>query len=145
MKTTDAKGLEPQIITGLTVGVYDLLHVGHINHLHTALELCESLFVGVVSDWFTEFQKGVDRPSQTLPERVRAVRAVSPRIKTFTLETLHLPDELLQVTNIVFAGPDQVHKFYAQGRNRGYGRFVVLPRTPDISTTTLLNRISGDC
>ena len=35
---------------GMAVGTYDLFHIGHLNSLKKAYELCNSLIVGVDSD-----------------------------------------------------------------------------------------------
>lgn len=57
-------------------GVWDLLHVGHLNLLWRARALGDILVVGVVSSWgCREYKPGA--PKQDLPERMAAVRQLT--------------------------------------------------------------------
>ena len=47
---------------GLCVGVFDLLHAGHMLHFRSARNLCDFLVVGVTSDRFAKARKGDGRP-----------------------------------------------------------------------------------
>ena len=47
---------------GLCIGVFDLLHPGHIKHLEEAKKMCDVLIVGLTSDKVTKKQKGLSRP-----------------------------------------------------------------------------------
>ncbi len=62
-------------LVGYVPGVYDLFHVGHLNMLRQARELCDVLVAGVVSDEMCEQAKGV-RPFVPLEERLAIVDAI---------------------------------------------------------------------
>ncbi len=53
----------------LTIGTYDLLHIGHLRYLTMAKQHGDVLFVGVDSDRITKILKGPTRP--IIPENER--------------------------------------------------------------------------
>ena len=59
---------------GLTFGVFDLLHTGHINLLQKARGLCDYLVVGVQLDEGVEKMK--PRPILSTQERVELVKSL---------------------------------------------------------------------
>jgi rfaE bifunctional protein nucleotidyltransferase chain/domain len=61
-----------------TNGVFDLLHVGHLNYLEQAKELGDFLIVGVNGDNSTYRLKGSARPIVPAEERARLVAALTP-------------------------------------------------------------------
>lgn len=62
-------------LVGYVPGVYDLFHIGHLNALRQARDLCDVLVAGVVSDEVCEQVKGV-RPFVPLQERLAIVDAI---------------------------------------------------------------------
>jgi len=62
-------------LIGYVPGVFDLFHVGHLNVLRQARELCDVLVAGVVSDEMCEVAKGV-APFVPLEERLAIVDAL---------------------------------------------------------------------
>ena len=69
-----------------TTGVFDLLHIGHINILKRARALGDKLTVGVQDDDSVEEQKG-ERPILNCNERIAM------------LEALHFVDDTISYTN----------------------------------------------
>ena len=55
--------------TGYTQGTFDMFHIGHLNLLHQAKELCEELIVGVNTDQLVSDYKHKD---PVVKERDRA-------------------------------------------------------------------------
>lgn len=60
--------------TILTVGCFDLLHVGHLEHLRQARAMGDRLIVGVTSDECA--RKGPGRPINTLEKRMEVLNAL---------------------------------------------------------------------
>jgi glycerol-3-phosphate cytidylyltransferase len=63
-------------VIGYAPGAYDLFHVGHLNVLRRARELCDVLVAGVVADDVCELTKGV-RPFVPLEERLDIVGSIA--------------------------------------------------------------------
>ena len=124
---------------GFCTGIFDLLHKGHKAFFNRAAKHCDLLIIAVASDWITAIQKGQQRPEQDEIERVRAVKnyckqhgIASKVIVTDELDFRYLAD--LGIVDVFIWGEDQKNV-----RPKG-GEYevVILPRTPNISTTKLL-------
>lgn len=66
---------DPKIRIGLCHGVFDLLHIGHINHFKEAKSLCDILVVSITADKFVN--KGPNRPLQKEADRKQILEALS--------------------------------------------------------------------
>jgi glycerol-3-phosphate cytidylyltransferase len=62
-------------MVGYTTGIFDLIHIGHLNLLERAKENCEQLIVGVTTDELAFALKG-RRPVIPFNERLRLVSAL---------------------------------------------------------------------
>ncbi|MFS3129456.1 adenylyltransferase/cytidyltransferase family protein [Nocardioides sp. Bht2] len=62
-------------VIGYAPGVYDLFHIGHLNVLRQAREMCDVLVAGVVGDEMVFAAKGV-QPFVPLRERLEIVAAL---------------------------------------------------------------------
>ena len=59
-----------------TNGCFDILHAGHVKYLEEARKLGNMIIVGINSDESVKDIKGVDRPINTLKDRVRVLEAL---------------------------------------------------------------------
>jgi cytidyltransferase-like protein len=131
---------------GITVGVWDYLHDGHVNHLRLATSETQILLVGVVTDYLTKMQKGC-YPDHDLETRKAAIRAQFPGALIFDLSSLTLPREVSSMVTVVYAGPDQTDRFWAHNLPHLPRRIVqrYAPGGKEISSTQLrLRRHLGD-
>ena len=128
-----------------TIGVFDLLHVGHVRYLAAARGLGDALVVAVNSDGAVRKLKGEGRPIVNEHERAEILAAlrqvdfvilfddVSPR----SLIARLLPDVLVKGGDYAL---DEIH-----GREEveaAGGRVVSLPFIAGASTTNILDRMS---
>lgn len=123
----------------LTVGVYDLLHIGHVELFRKAKALGDYLIVAVQdSDVVLQFKPEAQMVYST-EERCYMVRAI--RYVDEVVVYRDVKDIVQEVDFDVFAkGPDQKHAgFQAAVRYcEEHGKeVVVMPRTEGISTSEL--------
>ena len=125
--------------TILTVGVYDMLHIGHILLFKRAKELGDKLIVAVQDgDFILKYKPGT-KMIYTTEERMYMVSTIK-----YVDEVIVYQDVDKDIQNIdfdVFAkGPDQNHAGFQRAvewcRQRGK-EVVIIPRTEGISSTLL--------
>lgn len=123
--------------------VGDLFHPGHVALLRAAREFGDELVVGVLSDETVAAYKR--RPVMTLAERVTVIRACRYVDEVISDAPYRVTTEFLDHHGIalVVHGDDLtsegVADVYDEVHEAGLLRFV--PRTGDISTTALIERV----
>lgn len=100
--------VESGLITVLAQGVFDIVHIGHLDYLRLSREVGNLLFVGVETDDTVKLNKGIGRPYNSLSNRLR-----------FLAE--------LEVVDFVFPFNDLVE--YGQNFNTYTKRFTELSPT----------------
>lgn len=126
---------------GYTQGVYDMFHIGHLNLINQAKELCDFLIVGVNSDDLVKSYKHKETviKEHERSEIVRNIKAVDECIIVDTLDKVELHQRL--GFDVIFIGDD----WYGNQRwmqtkadlaSRG-ADVVFLPHTEGISSTIL--------
>lgn len=123
----------------LTVGVFDMLHIGHVLLFKKARELGDYLIVAVQEDDCILKYKPGTKMVYTTAERmfmVGALRYVDEVVTYRDVDT-----DIQELDFDVFAkGPDQSHAGFqrAEAWCRAHGKeVVVIPRTENISSTLL--------
>ncbi|MEO1289319.1 MAG: adenylyltransferase/cytidyltransferase family protein [Chloroflexota bacterium] len=129
-----------------TNGVFDLLHVGHLDYLEKARALGDVLIVAINDDDSTHRYKGQGRPLVPAIERARLLEALAP-----VTATLLFPD----ATADRLLGAIQPH-VYCKGGDytpetlpeyptvQAYGgRVALIEYLPNHSTTRLIQKIKS--
>lgn len=123
----------------LTVGVYDYLHIGHVNLFRRAKELGDYLIVAVQDSNFILKYKPNTKILYNTDERMYMVRSIR-----YVDEAVVYTDVDRIVKDVDFdvfvTGPDQVHEGFQRAMQwcRDNGKeTVVLPRTEGISSSQL--------
>ncbi len=126
--------------TVITFGTFDVFHVGHLRVLERAREFGDRLVVGVSADALNLRKK--DRlPVFSEAERLEIVAALRCVDEVFVEESLEQKrDYILRFgADVLVMGDDWAGKFDEFG---DVCRVEYLPRTPAISTTALIEKIS---
>ncbi len=125
--------------TILTVGVFDMLHLGHILLFKRAKELGDKLIVAVqASDVILKYKPGTKMVYKT-EERIYMVSTIK-----YVDEVVVYRDVDKDIQNIIFdvfaKGPDQSHEGFQKAIKwceDNHKEVVVIPRTEGISSTML--------
>lgn len=128
-----------------TNGVFDILHRGHVSYLDEAAQLGASLVVALNTDESVRrLGKGVDRPVNTLPDRLALIAALAcvDVVTSFDEDT---PQALIQALrpDIIVKGGDYVMDTLPETAavQQWGGKAVAIPFRYERSTTSLLRRI----
>ena len=129
----------------ITFGTFDLLHIGHIN----VLERCKNLnngnntvIVGVSSDDFS-YSKKSRYPHFNQTHRMKLLKSLKFVDEVFLEESFEKKQEYLTKydADLFVMGDDWKGKF---DNYSSICEVMYLPRTPDISTTEIINKINKD-
>ena len=126
--------------TVITFGTFDVFHVGHLRVLERARAFGDRLVVGVSADALNLRKK--DRlPVFSEAERLEIVAALKCVDDVFVEESLEQKrDYILEhKADVLVMGDDWAGKF---DEFNDVCRVEYLPRTPAISTTALIEKIS---
>lgn len=134
-------------VVGYTTGVYDMFHIGHLNLLHNASELCDELIVGVTTDDLSIAAKG-KRPIVPYHERaevVANVRYVDRVVEQRSMDKMAAWQRLC--FDVMFVGDDWRGTSAWDQIERDFDlvgvRIVYLPYTTHTSSTALRRAVYG--
>ena len=127
----------------LTVGVYDMIHIGHVNLFKRAQALGDSLTVAVQTSEVVLKYKPQTKLVYSTEERLYMVKSIRFVDDVITYEDV---DEIVKVADfdIFVTGPDQIHSGFQKAIQwcLTHGKeHVVLGRTEGISSSWLKEQI----
>ena len=130
-------------IIGYTSGVFDLFHVGHVNVLRNAKELCDKLVVGVTTDELVSYKnKKAIIPFQERCDVVRSCKYVDVAIAQASMDKYDAWKKIK--FDVMFVGDDWYNtpKWNAiEKKLKKFGvKIVYFPYTKGTSST-LINEI----
>lgn len=126
--------------TVITFGTFDVFHVGHLRMIERAANQGDRLVVGVSADALNVRKKG-RAPVFSEHERMEIVAALKPVDAVFLEESLEQKRDYIvkHGADVLVMGDDWAGKFDEFG---DICKVVYLSRTPAISTTALIEKIS---
>ena len=135
------------MIIGYTTGVYDMFHIGHLNVIRRAKELCDYLIVGVSTDDLVVKEKN-KTPVIPYEERVAIVAAIRyvDKVVPQTNKNKRAAWDMFHF-NKMFVGSDWMNtpqwiQYEEEFRPLGV-QIVYLPHTDGISSTALTKIIKS--
>lgn len=127
--------------TVITFGTFDVFHLGHLRMIERAAALGDRLVVGVSADALNQRKK--DRlPVFSEGERMAIVAALRYVDEVFLEESLELKRHYIEKhgADVLVMGDDWAGRF---DEFKDICEVLYIPRTPAISTTALIEKISG--
>lgn len=123
----------------ITFGTFDLFHIGHVNILERAASLGDQLIVGVSSDELNYAKKGF-YPYFAITDRIKIISSIKFVDNVFIEESLEKKEDYIShyEADILVMGEDWEGKF---DYLTTICKVIYLPRTENISTTSLKERI----
>ena len=129
-----------------TNGVFDLLHPGHVDVLTAAHSRGDALIVGVNTDESVARLKGPGRPVRNQAERAYVLASMEA-VDLVVLFEQDTPLELVRALrpNVIVKGGDYtVDSIVGASEVESWGgEVVVVPLTPGQSTTSIIEKLSG--
>ena len=86
-------------------GVFDLLHMGHINYFHAAKKIGDILVVSVTSDEYVN--KGPGRPAFKIRDRVKFLREINC-IDFICISNAPTSEKIIKILKQIFIVKDQI-------------------------------------
>lgn len=130
---------------GYTSGVYDMFHIGHLNILRRAKEMCDYLIVGVSTDEcvFSYKNKTPIIPYEQRVAIVEAIKYVDEVVPQETMDKLQFLKS--RHFDVMFHGDEwkntELYNHYEDEFARYGAKIEYLPHTDGISSSILRKKI----
>lgn len=139
------KTKHPKIIAAVT-GVFDILHIGHLNLIKFARENADFVIVGINSDRAVKILKGETRPINNEISRKELLEALK------YVDKVHIVDDINMVKFLKLHAPsiwikgaqytlETLNKEEKDAVESYGGKILFAPHFEGISTTNIINKI----
>ncbi len=130
------------MVTVITFGTFDLFHIGHLRIINRSKYFGDKLIVGISTDELN-YNKKKKYPVFSQEERLEIIKNLKDVDEVFFEESLEKKREyiLKYKADILIMGDDWTGRF---DEYKDICEVIYLPRTKDISTTELIDKISKD-
>jgi glycerol-3-phosphate cytidylyltransferase len=137
---------------GYTCGVFDLLHIGHLNLLERCKEMCDYLIVGVCDDEYVRVLKKKE-PVMCEEDRVRLVRALQCVDEAVLVDIETTSDKMSALEkfhfDVLFSGDDWKGTERYKRTEEQFAKLGVsieyFPYTQGVSTSALQEKMKHTC
>ena len=134
---------------GLTVGVFDIFHVGHLNLLERCKEQCEYLIVGICGDDYVRSVKNKN-PVYNEVDRKRILSALQCVDEVIPISIEEIENKLLFLQkikfNVLFSGSDWKDSNRYKITEEQFSQLGIsieyMPYTKGISTTQISDKLN---
>ncbi|MBF0196139.1 MAG: HAD-IIIA family hydrolase [Planctomycetes bacterium] len=129
---------------GFTSGVFDLLHVGHLDYLQKSREYCDKLIVAINSDSSVKQNKGEQRPIINEEQRAGLIAGLKPVDAVYVFSDLNnnLNIELLKPDLYIKAGDYDISRLSSAPIVQAYGGGIqLIPVVNDTSSTSIIESV----
>lgn len=135
---------------GYTCGVFDLLHIGHLNLLERCKEMCNTLIVGVCNDDYVKNVKHKN-PVYSENERLRLINALKCVDNAVLVDIETTNEKMIALDkfkfDVLFSGDDWKGTERYNKTEKEFAEFGVsieyLPYTQGISTTIIKEKMKN--
>lgn len=133
---------------GYTTGVYDMFHIGHLNILRRAKDLCEYLIVGVSTDECVESYKHKTPviPYEQRAAIVESIKYVDEVVPQTSMDKLKFLKE--RHFDVMFHGNEwkgtELYNKYEEEFAKHGAKIEYLTHTDGISSSLLREKVNGN-
>ena len=126
-----------------TNGCFDVIHRGHLELFAYAKSLGDQLLVGVDSDKKVKNDKGINRPFNSLEDRIFMLKSIKYIDEVYSFDNTHQLETLIGVVepDIMVIGSDWRGKQVIGQQHTKHLKFF--DRVGDYSTSKILGEING--
>jgi D-beta-D-heptose 7-phosphate kinase/D-beta-D-heptose 1-phosphate adenosyltransferase len=130
---------------GLTSGVFDLVHYGHLVYLERCKAHCDTLIVGVDSDAMVKAAKGPTRPLIPELERLQMIQALEQVDAAFLVRDLEDLERMVLSFNVGLVFKHEGFRTIEGpiiGVEGTQAELCIIPDVPGLrSTTEIINEV----